>query len=246
MKISFTGYEESFKRIKKQVNFLTNYQLKQAAANAVNSTMIKARDGYIVEMKGIFDKPTPFITKTVLYKKATSEVLSGSVYPANEGRVAPAMVLKAQAHGGGRRLKRLEVFLKAKGFLPEGYQTTLPNKNRVDASIDRYGNIKGSWAKKIINDVLKKEEPVTKKRGRKSSKAFFVIRVGEKKKKIPAGVWYRDKTGLKPILLFFSNFNYRRILRTEYIVTKNNLSEMLQRRMRYEVRKSFEKINGVS
>lgn len=246
MKVSFTGYEESFKRVKKQVNFLTNYQLKQAAANAVNSTMIKARDGYIVEMKGIFDKPTPFITKTVLYKKATSEMLSGYVYPANEGRVAPAMVLKAQAHGGSRRLKRLEVFLKAKGFLPDGYQTTLPNRNRVDASIDRYGNIKGSWAKKIINDLLKSEKPRTKKRGRKSTKAFFVIRVKERGKKIPPGVWYREGRKISPIIFFFKNFDYRRILRTEYIVSKNNLSEMLQRRMRYEVRKSFENINGVS
>lgn len=125
----------------KQVRFATMRALNAAAYQATKDT---AR-----EMARVFDKPTPWVLKSVRYVKATKAKLEAQVdfdYWGNKQGVTVAQVLKAEIYGGARRQKRHEVAMQRAGILGPG-QALVPSRW---ADLDPYGN----WSAGQITQIM--------------------------------------------------------------------------------------------
>ena len=95
--------------------------------NAIALTR-SAKDGQRAitdEMSKVFDRPTPYIQKSILYKKSNKHNLTAEVYIRDEAvkAVAPNKILQVEIEGGSRQLKRFEKALLAVGALPPSCST---------------------------------------------------------------------------------------------------------------------------
>jgi hypothetical protein len=169
-------------------------------------------------------------------------------------------VLKTEAEGGERKDKRIEVFLKTKGLLAANQQVITAERGLAEA-VDKFGNLKGSYAKKIIGYFSKSSQETRKLlRVKKNKKTnfkrvvlgfrMFVVNdaFAKRRGKLPNGLWIElggqenNKTKILPILWFKKNGQYKRILRMENIIQDAQAQDILSRRTRYEIRRTFEQM----
>lgn len=127
-------------------------KLKDATADALNDTAFMLRREMQAEMGRVFDRPTPYILRSVQVKKATALTMRAEVGPEYMGGkgVDPAKVLAAEVAGGRRRDKRSEVALRRVGILPPGYVTTIPEKP-LPGSDDGRGNLRGPFITQLLS-----------------------------------------------------------------------------------------------
>lgn len=127
-------------------------QLKNAAADALNDTAFMLRREMQAEMGRVFDRPTPYVLRSVQVKRASAITLRAEVGPEYLGGkgVDPAKVLAAEVAGGARRDKRSEVALRRVGLLPPGYVTAIP-KEPYPGSDDGRGNIRGPFIVQLLS-----------------------------------------------------------------------------------------------
>ena len=128
---------------------LSRSGVDSAIAKALNDSAFAARATIQKGMDSVFDRPTPYIRKSVWVTPATPEKLEASVAPTYFGGkgVDPQKILQAEVFGGRRRLKRSEVLLQNAGILPPGY-VTVPG---AACPLDSYGNIKGGFLVQLIS-----------------------------------------------------------------------------------------------
>lgn len=143
LSIEITGVEAAGQRIRdvpRQVRFATS--------QALNETAFAARLNVQAEMRSVFDRPTPWIQKTIFVKPAKPAQLEAQIYPEYLGgkSVEPSKVLWAEVFGGDRRAKRSERALRRIGVLPPG-MVIVPGKG---APLDAYGNIPGSFLVRLL------------------------------------------------------------------------------------------------
>src|SRR5215468_3768364 len=87
-------------------------QIPFAIAGALNDTMYRSRTSLIEEMGRVFDRPTPYVTRSLLYRKASKTDLAFELWSEEfGGSMPPAEVLAAEVAGGGRKMKRSEIAL---------------------------------------------------------------------------------------------------------------------------------------
>lgn len=125
-------------------------QVRFAAAGAINGTLYAARTALQREMRAEFDRPTPYVLRSVLVRQASPDKLRGEVYVDFFGSgkgVAPEKILTAEVFGGRRRAKRSEVAFQRIGLLPRGFGM-VPAKG---VKLDAYGNVPGSFLVQLIS-----------------------------------------------------------------------------------------------
>jgi hypothetical protein len=134
--------KDIFGKIKRQTDFISMVALNRTAAEM-------ALFRYPNLVQEVFDRPTPYIMKGFKYRKATKEDMRATVYA--DDFVGPSVhkSLSAQVFGGLRKPKRFELALRAKGILPAD-QFAVPGS---DASIDSYGNQRGSQLVQILSGL---------------------------------------------------------------------------------------------
>lgn len=180
-------------------------QARFAMSQAMNDVAFKARDDLVTEIGRVFDRPTPWLKKTIwVGKKARPESLETWIYPRDVGgkSVDPASVLIAEVMGGPRRLKRAEVALQRVGILPKGYFVA-PGE---DAPLDGYGNIPGPFWVRLLsylqafgeqgysaNKTVKGLAAFHKSSKRRLGLQYFVKQ--PLRKGLPAGIWERMAAG---------------------------------------------------
>jgi hypothetical protein len=133
-------------------------QVKFATSRALNAAAYKAKVETEKEIARVFDRPTPWVSKSVRYTK--SNVASASRGRAeklfatidfeawgNKQGVTASQVLNAEIHGGARRLKRFEVALNRIGVLPDG-MAAVPGKR---VKLDQYGNVPASLIVQVLS-----------------------------------------------------------------------------------------------
>lgn len=129
-------------------------QLRFAASRAINDAAYLARTAVVTEMPRAFDRPTPFIQKSIwVGKTARPESLQAWIYPRDPGgkAVDPADVLRAEVRGGPRKLKRSERAFQRVGILPAGF-AMVPSKQLLQSDkADAYGNVKGSFVVQLLS-----------------------------------------------------------------------------------------------
>lgn len=128
-------------------------QVRFALTNTVNDLAFKAQSEHKRYANQVFDRPTRWTENATMVRKATKTVgsmrylsawvqLKGDAFKGNPA----TKYLKAQAMGGKRADKRSESALRAKGILPNGYQTLVMPKYQ-----DKHGNIRGPLMVKILS-----------------------------------------------------------------------------------------------
>lgn len=153
---------------------LAKKEIKRCAINALNNAAFAGLQATQKEIGKVFDRPTPWVTGSVAYKKAG---LAGQTvrtpgvkdmygkphyWPLSEDRIEAVIdfmghpnkqgvsvdkILRAEIFGGQRRYKRHEIALQRIGILPMG-MAIAPGPS---AKIDQYGNMASSQIVQIVS-----------------------------------------------------------------------------------------------
>lgn len=257
MKISmeFTGLD----KVSKQLQVLTGQQAKEAYAKGINDAAYEVRRQLQAEMARSFDRPTPYIMRSVQVRQATPDKLEATIEPTYYGGkgVDPQKVLAAQADGGPRRDKRSEVALRRVGLLPQGYQSAIP-ASPFPGSVDGFGNMKGSFLVHLISYMQAFGEQgykanMTDRRRRnlatKGTKAMEARRYfvsfgrlrGNRSSHLAPGIWAASGThgsNVRPVLMFVKAPAYTVRLDMARVAAQSNTGEYLARRLRYRIRQA--------
>ena len=152
MEIKITGLNEtlaSFGKIKDQLPY--------AVSLAVNRTAQSVKAAEQSEMGKVFDRPTPYIMRSIAIDRARKDKLYaviGLAIPGHGiGANAPA-ALRPEVAGGERKIKGAEAHLRAAGILPAD-KFLAPARS---AELDMYGNIPGYMYVKILSDCMAFQE----------------------------------------------------------------------------------------
>lgn len=162
-KLNLSIRTENLERVRAALDKLSGQQVKQAYANAINDAAGKAQAEMRRAITSAFDRPTPFITKSIWVNRATPDRLYATIAPTYarsdtsyaplaKGKkigVDPQDVLQAQEFGGSRRDKKSEAILRRAGILPAGWQTAIPEPP-FPGSEDGNGNITGSFIRSVL------------------------------------------------------------------------------------------------
>lgn len=199
-------------------------QLPFAMMLSLNETAKGARKAVQNKMGQVFDRPTPFAKRGVVYERATKEDLDARVViygsKAANGGLPPAYFLGPQVDGGRRSLKAFEVQLKARGFLPDGH-IVLPAER---TKLDRYGNVSQGQLNRIMSGLqidyrgsganrVASTKKGKSKRARGSRRGFYFVPAA--KSKLAPGVWFEPGfpyRAVYPVLMFVKPGGYAKRL----------------------------------
>lgn len=197
--------------------------------NALNDTVKSGRIEVQQEMDRVFDRPTPYAKRGVIYDAATKENLRASVVVTGDrtkGALPATAFLGPQIQGGHRTHKAFERQLIQRGAM---------NKNEIavparETPRDRYGNMTQGFINRFMADLqidyrgagaTRVRSDASVKRNKNYSKArFFVPKRGSS---LAPGVWQRDPTtqDIKPVVLFLRQETYRIRLRLREVVERH-------------------------
>ncbi|MBB1074481.1 hypothetical protein HUU62_08665 [Rhodoferax sp. 4810] len=207
-------------------------EMPYAVMRAINNTAFQVRTAEQAEISNVFDRPTPWLLKTIYVTKATTQRLSAAVGP-NEwftksgyrvGHSTPwERVLAPHVYGGKRINKAFENRLRAARLLPDGWYA-VPGQG---AKLDAYGNMRGgdlvaimSWIGAMglyAGDNMNKRAKQSQRRNKAQQRgeSYFALRTATHG--LAPGVY--KKTGrtwvtsrIKPVLIFVNKSNYRKRL----------------------------------
>lgn len=222
--------------VDKLAGWLSDLQRKQipfAASVAINRTAELVKSAEELEIRDVFDRPTPLTRSAVFVKRSNKQSLEAVVglkdYAAKG--TAASKYLATEITGGVRRLKRFERALRAVGVLPEG-MFALPG---TGIELDAYGNISPGLITQILSYFKAFPEAGYKanitaarraklKKGTKSKRGFeyFVGRPGDGR--LPLGIWRRINTGfgsaVKPVMIFVERAGYEALLDFVYVASQ--------------------------
>lgn len=195
--------------IKKQIPF--------AISKALNDVAVMVKNAERKEMESVFDNPTPYTLNSVFFKKATKQKLEAHIIVRNEAAkgTPPVKFLEPQIFGGTRRAKSSELQLREKGLM-DNNMFWAPGSG---ARLNKYGNISPGQIVQILSALKSFREAgyaanysegnTVGKRKSKNPLATKIFVQKEWGKALYPGVYQRTKTGLKPILIFLENPQYK-------------------------------------
>lgn len=202
-------------------------RVRVAAAAALNDAAYQGKRATEAEIKRVFDRPTPWIQRSVRYVKANKTNLTAKIdFDAwgNKTSVTAAMTLAAQIYGGTRKNKRHEVALQKAGILRPGH-AIVPGPA---AKFDQYGGMAASQIVQIVSwfkafgeqgyranmrDGGKRLAKDNKKTG---AKGFSYFALQKSHGKLIPGIYQRITFGVgsavRPVMYFVNLPKYRRRL----------------------------------
>lgn len=228
VKIDFTKAQRLMTR-------LSGAEFRQAQAKALTDAGFEARKALLSEMEASFDRPTPYIRRSIQVQQATAEKLTATVEPTYMGGkgVYPQNIVRHHVFGGQRTVKASERAFARIGILQPGFSIVPGSACKLDA----YGNIPRGFMNQLISyfgafseqgykaNMTAKRKDKLASRGRTASGyktingvAYFVawggVRSG-RSSHLPYGIW--SKTGIhgvdvKPILIFVRTPTYTKRL----------------------------------
>lgn len=223
MKISVT--HDVDKLVRKYDN-IARQQLPFAISKAVNETAKIVKQREYGEIARVFDRPTPYTLNSLFVKFGSKTLPIAEVKLKDDaGKGTPAAkYLLPQIEGGGRRHKRFERALAARGLLPQGKYVVPGSAAKMDA----YGNMQRGQVVQILS-ALGAAETVSgfmanrtersKKRKGRTLAEYFVGAPGNGR--LPEGVWQRHTFGfgsaIKPVAIFTDRPNYKQRLRFQQV-----------------------------
>lgn len=217
--------------VRRQLAEFSDRRFNAALATALTRTAVQVRTEVLASMPRLLDRPTPYTLRQLRYVGATADRLAAAVgfnvATVTDQRGAPigyrdlgpgetpaGKYLQPQIEGGSRRLKRLEVALKAIGALPAGW-FAVPGQG---ATIDAYGGVSRGQIVQVLSQLRvqlvagSQRNLAAGARGiaaqRKAGGRFFVIRPGEGRGQ--PGIYQREFIGrnVTPVFIFVKSVAY--------------------------------------
>lgn len=203
-------------------------QVSFANMRALNAAAFKAQQVTIGEIGRVFDKPTPWVQRSVRYIKARRDRLVAQVdfdFWGNKQGVTVSDVLKAEIYGGLRKLKRHEQALSRVGILPAG-MAIVPGEA---AKIDAYGNMSAGQINQIVswfrafgeqgyaaNMLQKGRARLARGSKSKGTQGFAYFCLKKQVGKLLPGIYQRFSfsigSAVKPVMIFVRIPQYRKRL----------------------------------
>lgn len=231
MRITLTS---NIDEVRKQFAEFSDRRFAASMATALTRTAVQVRDAVQAEMPRVLDRPTPYTLRQLRYVPARADRLAaavgfnvvnvtderGSTIAFRElgpGETPAGKYLTPQIEGGTRRLKRLEVALRAVGALPDGW-LAVPGQG---ANLDAYGNVSRGQVVQVLSQLriqlvagsnrnmsgdARKQIAAQRKAGGR----FFVVNPGQGK--LQPGIYQREFIGrnITPVFIFVRSANYKR------------------------------------
>jgi hypothetical protein len=212
-------------RLQAQVGYLG----KQATINvvlALNDSAYAAMQAAAKNMAQVFDRPTPWVLRSVRYKKATATKLEALIdFDAwgNKTGVTASHILQAEIYGGVRKLKRHEVALQRAGILPPG-KAIVPGPA---AKMDQYGNMSPAQIVQIMSyfksfgeqgyraNMRDGGKRLAKDNKKKGTRGFVYFALYQRHGKLIPGIYQRISFGalgsaVKPVMYFVDLPKYKK------------------------------------
>lgn len=225
-------------------------QKSYAIAKAMNTSLTRTKLALELELKDVFDRPTPYTMSSLFVQYATKDNLRGIVMLKDfAGKGTPAAeYLLPNIKGGLRKLKRFENALTRAGIMPTGYRA-VPGGG---AQMDNFGNMNRGQIVQILayfksfpeagykaNMTDKRKKSLAK--GSKKSQGFqyFVGKPGGR----PLGIWQRIRfgsgTAVKPVIIFVTSAVYQQTFDFRYVAL-NTFNQHYQTEFNQEFKKAME------
>lgn len=225
-------------------------QTRYAAAVALNRTLFAVKEAEAAEMDRVFDRPTPYVRKSVRVLKldlrderSEGRVMIDSDYYSERG-VPAEKILRTQILGGDRHQKRFEVALR-RAHIMYADEVAVPSPH---APRDRYGNVPGSYITKLLSylrafseqgykaNITDRRRAALKAGTRRSRGVEFFVSGGPgtwygagawrqgRSQNLHRGIWMKTHTGfgaaIKPIFFFVDAANYERRFKFYDVATR--------------------------
>lgn len=209
-------------------------RLPSAIRNALNDTVRDAAADVKKQMDVVFDRPTPYAKRGVIYDKATRERLQAAVVVTGDrtkGALPATAFLGPQIEGGQRSHKAFERQLIQRGHMLKS-EVAVPGR---DTPLDRYGNVTQGFLNRVMADLqidyrgagaTRVRSDASIKRNRNYGKARYFV--PQRSSHLRAGVWERKPgtRGLKPVLLFVKSETYSVRLKLKEIVERRVTADL--------------------
>lgn len=216
------SFEADIASIAKEMPEWAQRRIPSITRNALNDTVVEARDAETDKIRGVFDRPKPLTQKAPLYRRATTDSLTAWVFIRDEASkgTAPSKYLNPQVMGGSRGAKRFEAALRAMGIM-RADEFAIP---AIGFKRDQYGNVPGSTIVRILSQLramerfagsMANETIASKARNVRAGKArYFVPQEGRRAERgisrLPRGIYERNGKGIRAVFIFVRQPTYRK------------------------------------
>ena len=204
------SFEHNIREVEDMLRHVEKWMVPYAASTALSRTAYEAAQAEGQKSGGVFDRPTPFTRKSVLYRKATADNLTYRIFVRDEASrsgTPPALYLRPQVKGGPRRPKPFELLLRRAGVMhPDEF--AIP---AIGIKRNAYGNLPASVISKIVSQLGARRDALqnTTARSRKRSKGrggvVYFVPDESHRRSLPRGVYERlSGRKFRLVLLFVS------------------------------------------
>jgi hypothetical protein len=231
--VQVTGLEA----VRARLSAFSQRRFNATVATAMTRTVLAARDAVRGQLSASIDRPTPYTVRGLFVRTASAQRLTARLWYGDEpvsNQTPQSRYLYPQVHGGGRKLKRFELALQARGAMPKGW-FAIPGPG---AKMDGYGNVQRGQIQQILSqlgtELVTGYSRTLRQRDGESGKAFKrrkqrafgkaggqYVGLPDGRGKLPPGVYIhrgRDfgakmgygRTGkLTPVLFYVRSVGYR-------------------------------------
>ena len=227
--------------LKKLTKDLTNLERKQipfAMSLALNESATIGQKAGVKEMERVFDRPTPFILKSLRVTRSSKNNLKAEVGFKNVfGKFGSAVenTLKPHIEGGARQPKASEMTLRRAGIL-RADEFIVPSRA---LRLNRFGNIPTGTMNKILANIGGFGEQGYKANTPAANRTFKYV-VGEVGG--TRGIWSIQAKKWKPVLIFVKQPKYTARF-DFYRVTESEINRGFPGAMRRSLRRAIETSN---
>lgn len=228
IKFDLRAFERDMKSIERK-------QMPYAIVLMLNETAKGGRVEVQREMDKVFDRPTPYAKRGVVYDRATKQKMQSAVVVTGDrtkGGLPATAFLGPQIQGGMRAHKAFERQLIQRGLMNKR-QVAVPANA---APLDRYGNMTQGFLNRVMADLkidyrgagaTRVRTDASLKRNKNYRNArFFVPKPGSP---LFPGVYQRNPSdqSIKPVILFVQNRGYKVRLHLKSVVERYASSNLV-------------------
>lgn len=179
-----------------------------ATALALTKTAKRLQSHYTSRLPSIFDRPTPYVLRSLRTRPATKKNLHAEVLFKDESfKGTPATRYMApHVYGGRREQKVSEWRLHDAGYLKPN-EITVPG---TSIRLDQYGNMRRGIITRILSNVRAQGDAAQNTTDSSKARYFYGLIKGTR------GIWERYGLGgrsVRPALLFVESPNYEKRFR---------------------------------
>ncbi|NVP54472.1 hypothetical protein [Mycoplana rhizolycopersici] len=217
------------RKFERSMSDVARKQMPYAAMLALNETAKGGRLAVQKEMDRVFDRPTPYAKRGVVYDRATRQNMRAAVVVTGDrtkGALPATAFLGPQIQGGRRTHKAFERQLIERGLMMRG-EVAVPAER---TPLDRYGNTTQGFLNRVMADLkidyrgagatrVRSDASLKRNKNYRSARYFVPKRGGH----MFPGVWQRSPKddSVFPVMLFIRSEGYRVRLQLEAVVERH-------------------------